>query len=167
MALIAAHRLLGELGTRRRDYTSAGDHLLSAAELAEHCQAPYELALVRLAQAELARATGDRPHARALLAQATQTCEELGARPAVDSANRLAATLDVASAAYPAGLTAREVEVLSLLVDGLSNREIADRLSVSHRTVMNHVSSILGKLGVASRTAAVTVALREGFILPR
>jgi ATP/maltotriose-dependent transcriptional regulator MalT len=63
-----------------------------------------------------------------------------------------------------AGLSRREVEVLRLLVDGLSDREIGERLYISHRTVMRHVTSILNKLGVNSRTAAATRAVREGIV---
>ncbi|HEX3302201.1 MAG TPA: LuxR C-terminal-related transcriptional regulator [Thermomicrobiales bacterium] len=59
-------------------------------------------------------------------------------------------------------LTAREEQVLRLLVDGLSDKEIAAALSISARTVSNHVSGLLAKLGVTSRTAAATLALREG-----
>jgi DNA-binding NarL/FixJ family response regulator len=103
-----------------------------------------------------------------LLIEARAIGERLGAKPMLERVTTLEARLFVAPRPrYPAGLSAREVEVLALLVEGLSNREIADRLSVSHRTVMNHVSSILGKLGVTSRTAAATVALREGLIPPR
>jgi DNA-binding NarL/FixJ family response regulator len=62
----------------------------------------------------------------------------------------------------PFGLTVRELEVLRLLVEGLSDREIAERLFISPHTVMRHVSSILGKLEVPSRTAAATWAVRHG-----
>jgi NarL family two-component system response regulator LiaR len=58
-------------------------------------------------------------------------------------------------------LTEREQEVLALLVEGLSNLEIAERLVVSRSTVKFHVSSILSKLGVTSRTEAVTVAFKK------
>ncbi len=59
-------------------------------------------------------------------------------------------------------LTVREVEVLKLVAEGLSNQEIADRLVVSERTVRTHVSNILGKLYLANRTQAALYALREG-----
>jgi DNA-binding NarL/FixJ family response regulator len=60
------------------------------------------------------------------------------------------------------GLTRREIEVLRLLAEGHSNRSIADKLFISHHTVMRHVSSILSKLGVESRTAAARAAVDHG-----
>jgi two-component system, NarL family, response regulator YdfI len=62
-------------------------------------------------------------------------------------------------------LTPREVEVLRMLADGHSNKEIAGRLGISEHTVKFHVNSILGKLGAGSRTEAVTIGLRSGLIL--
>jgi DNA-binding NarL/FixJ family response regulator len=59
-------------------------------------------------------------------------------------------------------LTDREREVLVLVAKGLSNRQIADALVISERTARTHVSNILGKLGVASRTQAALLAIREG-----
>lgn len=61
-------------------------------------------------------------------------------------------------------LTERERVVLALLVEGLNNTQIAGRLSVSPSTIKSHVSSILTKLGVSSRTEAVTLALRHGLV---
>jgi NarL family two-component system response regulator LiaR len=61
-------------------------------------------------------------------------------------------------------LTDRELEVLSLMVEGLNNTQIAGRLTVSSSTIKSHVSNILSKLGVASRTEAVTLALRSHLI---
>ncbi|MCB0103995.1 MAG: response regulator transcription factor [Anaerolineales bacterium] len=61
-------------------------------------------------------------------------------------------------------LTEREREVLALMVDGLSNAQIAVRLGVSASTIKSHVSNILSKLGVASRTEAVTLALRNHIV---
>lgn len=62
----------------------------------------------------------------------------------------------------PEALTAREMEVLRLIAQGLSNQEIADRIAVSESTVRAHVSRILGKLHLASRTQAALYAVREG-----
>jgi DNA-binding NarL/FixJ family response regulator len=59
-------------------------------------------------------------------------------------------------------LTDREREVLVLVAQGLSNQQIADSLVISERTARTHVSNILGKLGVASRTQAALLAIREG-----
>jgi NarL family two-component system response regulator LiaR len=61
-------------------------------------------------------------------------------------------------------LTDRELEVLALMVDGLNNTQIAGKLTVSPSTIKSHVSNILSKLGVASRTEAVTLALRNHMI---
>jgi len=65
----------------------------------------------------------------------------------------------------PERLTEREQEVLQLMADGCSNKEIANRLGISDHTAKFHVASILSKLGAASRTEAVTVAIRRGVIL--
>jgi two-component system NarL family response regulator len=74
----------------------------------------------------------------------------------------VAATL----AAQPPGpdLSAREIEVLSLIVDGLANKEIAYRLNIAEHTVKNHVKNILAKLGVGDRTHAATAAIQRGII---
>jgi DNA-binding NarL/FixJ family response regulator len=62
-------------------------------------------------------------------------------------------------------LTPRELEVLRLLAAGLGNKEIASRLEISEHTVKFHVASIMGKLGAASRTEAVTLGIRHGLIM--
>jgi DNA-binding NarL/FixJ family response regulator len=62
-------------------------------------------------------------------------------------------------------LTARELEVLRLVAAGLGNKEIASRLQISDHTVKFHVASIMGKLGAASRTEAVTLGIRHGLIM--
>jgi DNA-binding NarL/FixJ family response regulator len=61
-------------------------------------------------------------------------------------------------------LTEREQVVLALMVEGLNNTQIAGELTISPSTVKSHVSNILSKLGVASRTEAVTLALRQGLV---
>jgi len=64
------------------------------------------------------------------------------------------------------GLTAREVEVLRLVAAGGSNRAIAAELFLSERTVARHVSNILAKLDVPSRSAATAYAFRQGLVEP-
>jgi DNA-binding CsgD family transcriptional regulator len=72
-----------------------------------------------------------------------------------------------ATAANPAGLTARQVEVLGLLVEGLTDVEIAARLSVSAKTAGHHVSAVLAKLDVPSRRQAAAAARRLGLVPAR
>jgi DNA-binding NarL/FixJ family response regulator len=68
------------------------------------------------------------------------------------------------SASTPEPLTARELEVLTLLGQGRSNGEIADTLTIAPRTVKVHVQNILGKLGASNRTEAVSIAVRQKLI---
>jgi DNA-binding NarL/FixJ family response regulator len=79
-----------------------------------------------------------------------------------DLARRARVTLTGEGGAQRAafGLTAREVEILRLVTDGLANREIAERLFISVKTASVHVSNILGKLGVANRVEAAATAHR-------
>jgi len=62
------------------------------------------------------------------------------------------------------GLTARELEVLTLVAEGRSNRQVAEALFISAKTASVHVSNILAKLGVASRVEAAAVAHRHGLL---
>ena len=67
-------------------------------------------------------------------------------------------------AGIPEPLTRREFEVLQLVAEGVSNKEIGQRLFISEKTVKNHITSIFRKLGVADRTQAVIHAIREGWV---
>ena len=67
----------------------------------------------------------------------------------------------------PAGLTRRELEVLELLVEGHSNAELARRLHLSTKTIGHHVSAVLAKLEVRTRTEAASAALRLGIVAYR
>jgi two-component system, NarL family, response regulator YdfI len=64
----------------------------------------------------------------------------------------------------PEALTAREIEILRSLAEGLGNKEIASRLGISEHTVKFHVASIMGKLGVGNRTEAVMSGIRHGIV---
>jgi DNA-binding CsgD family transcriptional regulator len=120
--------------------------------------APYETATVGVRIAEACRAIGDEEGARMELNAALATFKRLGARPDVDQVERLlAGRLDDGP-----GLSPRETEVLRLIVDGRTNAEIAALLFLSERTVHRHVSNILVKLGVRSRTAAAILAVQRG-----
>ena len=66
------------------------------------------------------------------------------------------------AATYPAGLSAREADVLRLVAVGLSNAEVAERLYLSPRTVDTHLRSIYNKLGVSTRSAATRFAVEHG-----
>ena len=75
--------------------------------------------------------------------------------------------LEPAGPADPFGLTTREREVLALVAEGYTNRRIAETLFISESTAGVHVSHILGKLGVETRTEAATIAVRLGLDLPQ
>ena len=99
---------------------------------------------------------GDRDQAAEHLGVATATARRIGADRLVSRAEDLGrrARLKVEAAPEnPYRLTSREVEVLRLVADGLSDREIGARLFISHRTVERHVSNLLAKLGAARRAS--------------
>ena len=128
----------------------------------QELDAPYDAARVRLLLAGTYQALGD----------ADAALRELDAAQAVFE--RLGATLDagqVAAArrgreALPGGLTGREAEVLALVAAGRSNREIAEALVLSPKTVARHLSNIFAKLGVTSRTQAAAYAFEHGLAAP-
>ncbi len=118
------------------------------------------------AQLELARALAASPDAAIAEARlALATFERLGARPYADEAAELLRGLGATGRAWPkhhgGALTKRETEVLSLLAEGCSNVQIADRLFISRRTAEHHVASILSKLDLSSRAEAAAYAARE------
>jgi DNA-binding CsgD family transcriptional regulator len=162
LALLAAHRMLGILATDAGRSSDAERHFAAALALAEACRAPHERALTLLAHAELLTNTQEHGRAHALLDEARALCLPLDALPALERIERLAARLAATADALPAGLTAREAEVLRLVAAGMSNAEIAERLFLSPNTVRAHVAHVLAKVGVHNRAAATEFALRHG-----
>ncbi len=126
----------------------------------------YRAAYGRVREAEAVLAMrGSRERARELLRAARKTADVLGAGLLREDADRLArrARIDPAAPGKTgAGLTARESEVLALLSSGRTNRQIAERLFISERTVAVHVSRILRKLGVPNRGAAAHLFRASG-----
>jgi DNA-binding CsgD family transcriptional regulator/tetratricopeptide (TPR) repeat protein len=166
LVLVAADRLLGELATADRDTDSAERHLQQSLDLAQACRAVFEEARTLLALAELRASTDRIEEAESLIARVREICVPLDAKPTLRRAGDLVKRLRRApsTARVRFGLTPRELDVLRLLVDGKTDREIAVDLFISHHTVMNHVSNILGKLEVDSRTAAATFAVRHELV---
>jgi ATP/maltotriose-dependent transcriptional regulator MalT len=122
--------------------------------------ARHEEALVRVLIAQACRRVGDLDGASTELDAARRTFRELGAEPDLRALER--ATKNAASTPRDAGgLTDREVEVLTLIAAGRSNRAIADELFISTKTVARHVSNIFAKLGVSSRAAATARAFEQ------
>ncbi|MBX3194582.1 MAG: AAA family ATPase [Microbacteriaceae bacterium] len=122
--------------------------------------------------AEARAETGDRDGAREAVTRSIEAARSIGAVRDVRLGQALAQRLGAAGAggegagatgAAAAGLTAREIEVLELVAQGLSNRQIGERLYMSPKTVSVHVSAILRKLGVSGRTEA---AVRAAQLLP-
>jgi DNA-binding CsgD family transcriptional regulator len=161
LALLAAHRLLGALAIDAGRFDDAARHLDASLAIADACAAPYERALTLLAMAERCLAMGTPAEAATLLDEMRAICTPLGARPALARADALAVRLDAlrdAAPASPAGLSAREVEVLRLVAAGRTNRDIADALFLSEHTVRVHVRNILTKTDTDNRTAAAAFA---------
>jgi DNA-binding CsgD family transcriptional regulator len=168
LALVPVCRFLGHLDTVEHRFESAQAQLERALTLAEACYAPYEQALTLLCLAELYASTGQPALAWENLDQVRAICGPLGAAPALQRATRIAARLGVrrGKSMFPAGLTAREVEVLSMVAKGMTDAETAERLFLSSRTVGSHLGSIYNKLGVNSRVAATRFAIQHGLAEP-
>jgi DNA-binding CsgD family transcriptional regulator len=121
---------------------------------------PYEAARIRIKVGLACRAMRDEDTAVMELDAARHVLQQLGAAPELARIDALVRTRR--DAATPAGLTPRELEVLRLVAAGSSNRAIADELFLSERTVARHLSNILAKLRVPSRTAAAAYAFDHG-----
>lgn len=107
------------------------------------------------------RAAGDRSAPELDLDAAAARFEELGARLDLDTVVRLRA-----GDGLPGGLTPREVEVLRVVASGSTNREVAEELFLSEKTVARHLHNIYNKIGVSSRTAAAAYAFQHDLASP-
>ncbi len=153
LAAMAAHAR-GAVELAEGQPTAALIALREACQLWQDVDAPYEVARVRALLGLACRHLGDHESAGWELEAACDGFARLGAAPDLD---RLRALIGVPGA-RPAGLTPRELQVLRLVAAGKPNKAIAAELVLSERTVDRHVSSILTKLGVPSRTAATAYA---------
>jgi DNA-binding CsgD family transcriptional regulator/tetratricopeptide (TPR) repeat protein len=146
------------LGAVQLAENNAGTALISLREACQAWQdveAPYEVAQVRTMLGRACRELGDEDSAAWELTAARDVFDRLGADPDVTRLNTL---IDAKVRECACGLTPRELQVLRLVAEGRSNKVIAEQLGLSERTIDRHVSNILTKLDVPSRTAATAFA---------
>ena len=135
--------------------------LRRAVSMWRQMDAPYQSARARVLVGQACRELGDADSAEIEFEAVGQVFQKLGAAP---DAERLRQLIDSPERSYPSGLTAREVQILSLVATGRTNREIASTLMISEHTVARHLQNIFSKLGVSSRTAAAAFALDQSLI---
>ena len=119
----------------------------------------FEQAWSRVHLSAALRAAGRMADAHEQAQSAADAARTLGAKPLLDELGGAEGGMG-----GPTALTARETEVLALLAEGRTNRQLARELYISEKTVSVHVSNILAKLGVRSRTEAAAVARRDGLL---
>jgi DNA-binding NarL/FixJ family response regulator len=127
----------------------------------------FEAARSQARTAAVLRAAGQSAEAAEMAGLARDVARRLGAEPLLRELRALGGQLPgraPAESRRDESLTARELEVLALVAQGRSNREIAGQLYISAKTVSVHVSNMLAKLGAAGRTEAVAVARRRGYL---
>jgi DNA-binding NarL/FixJ family response regulator len=161
-------RLLGEIATKQRHLNAAQVHLTAAADTARREGLLPELARTLEAQAELlvSQGTSDRgAAAQELLKQAADLAQHYGNLGKEQQLRRRLETPTSRQSrkpSLPAGLSEREAEVLRLVAEGKSNREIAGFLHLSESTVAHHITSIFTKTSTDNRAAAAAFAIRHG-----
>ena len=165
-------RAAGMIVAAGRDYARARALLEDAVDGFEASGAPYESAVSRIELGTALLALGDVEAARRELEHARASLRDLGALADARRADELLATVSVPASvpgearASAEAVTPRERQVLALLSEGLSNRQIGERLGVSEHTVHRHVTNILRKLDLPSRAAAAAHAVRSGLVEP-
>jgi DNA-binding CsgD family transcriptional regulator len=127
----------------------------------QELDAPYESARVRVLLAMACRSLGDEDAAELELDAARRVFQRLAAAPDVE---RVRSLMESSAQPTTSALTARELEVIGLVATGKTNRDIALALSISQRTVDRHVSNILLKLDLPSRSAATAYAFEHGLV---
>jgi DNA-binding NarL/FixJ family response regulator len=158
----AADRAEGILEAARGDHGAARRHLEDAVDAFELMRAPFEAAIARIELAASLATAGEYEASTSEARSAYDGLSELGSPYEAARARLLAEPGALVGPSAP--VTPRERDVLSPLVEGLTNREIAERLVVSEHTVHRHVTNILRKLDLPSRTAAATYAVRSGLV---
>lgn len=166
LMLLEGRRLLGEIQLAAGRWTAAVAEFEQALALADACVACFERGRILLGMAGAYRGMDVLTEAAARASEALTTFERLGAGPLLERTERLLSEIETGPGSrqagvrrgYPAGLSRREVEVLRLVTEGLTDAQVADRLFLSPRTVSQHLRSIYRKLGVSSRTAAARFA---------
>jgi DNA-binding CsgD family transcriptional regulator len=158
----AADRFLGVLARITGDSAAAQRHLEAALALNGVFGAASWLAHTRFELARVLLERGDAQLGRALLDTAAGDAQRLGMRAL--SARIAALSEPEPDLNLPDGLSARELDVLRLVAEGRSNREIGALLSISQHTAANHVRSILTKTGCANRTEAAAYAHRHSLV---
>ena len=126
--------------------------------------APFEAARVRVLVGCACRALGDQDGAQMEWDAASRVFRQFGAAPALARVEALQNERSETAQADAGGLTAREVEVLRLIAQGRTNRQIAGELGISEKTVARHVSNIFTKLDVSSRAAATAYAFTHRLV---
>ena len=157
---IAAHAR-GAVELAEGDAQAALGSLQLAVEVWQRIEAPYAAARVRVLIGLACRALGDEDGAGLEIDAARAVFERLGATP--DLA-RIEPLIKGSRSTAAHGLTARELQVLRLVAAGGSNKAIASKLSLSEKTIDRHVSNILTKLDVSSRTAATAFAYQRKLV---
>lgn len=162
LALLASHRLLGRLALERGDEALAEEHLTTALDLADACAAPFERASTLIILSDTRRKSGLEEEAAGLLEQVRLICTPLHARPALaEVAARVAMLTPRDDGNLAGGLTRREVEVLRLVAEGLTDAVVGQHLFISPRTVSQHLRSVYAKLDLPSRAAATRYAVEH------
>jgi DNA-binding CsgD family transcriptional regulator len=157
----ASFAAAGAVALADGDPSAAMAQLRAACAIWRELEAPYELARARESTGLAYRQLGDEEGAQLELEAASDTYERLGARP---DAARLASLANTPSPDVHGPLTGREVEVLRLIAAGKTNRAIATELTISEKTVARHVSNILTKLDLPSRSAATAYAYSRNLV---